>query len=494
MHRAIHAFMFLLAVATALLLAVPGYAGAESVATAGDKDTWYVVRFSGVPVGFGKDQWKVEDGEQYYMTYLEIKAARLGTPIEMVSQAEEWNDAEGRLIRFRSELYMSDNQMEVSGELVGDTIHITTESHRFTHTSSIAWEEGALGGAAVDGEVTTRLRDGETDFSLRIFDAQNGGFRTSRFVVRERVETTAGKKTGEFLLVDQFDDGGVVPYMTFWVDGEYKVQKMSLQQMGAEIVIEVVDAEDIATLELDPNFDIIRASTIQCTGFPRGKQNLSTVTYRLSFTTPVPDTDAFNGPNQRVARAGRGSVDIVVSREPIASDDPDEAQIAAYLRSARYVQSDNAAIVAIADSIAGATGASGLELAEAIAEWVNGYIVHKNFGQGFSSAVDVLATREGDCTEHSVLLAAILRAAGIPARVASGLAYADNSLAGHMWTEVYVDKWRTLDALDLSTSPIRIRLTVSSDEHAMAETALVNAYAIVAGLHAEIVDYTTDDG
>ena len=62
---------------------------------------------------------------------------------------------------------------------------------------------------------------------------------------------------------------------------------------------------------------------------------------------------------------------------------------------------------------------------------------------------EVAKSREGDCTEHAVLLAALLRARGVPARVAIGLVYVAKSQAFgfHMWTEAWVDRgWLPLDA------------------------------------------------
>ncbi len=47
----------------------------------------------------------------------------------------------------------------------------------------------------------------------------------------------------------------------------------------------------------------------------------------------------------------------------------------------------------------------------------------------------------GDCTEHAVMLAAMMRASGIPSRVVIGLTYSDQASAmiGHMWTEAWID-------------------------------------------------------
>jgi transglutaminase-like putative cysteine protease len=80
------------------------------------------------------------------------------------------------------------------------------------------------------------------------------------------------------------------------------------------------------------------------------------------------------------------------------------------------------------------------------------YVQKKTFEVAFAAASEVARTRTGDCTEHSLLAAAMCRAAGIPSRVAVGLVYVDDpkhDLKGfgyHMWIEVYVNqRWVALD-------------------------------------------------
>jgi transglutaminase-like putative cysteine protease len=61
----------------------------------------------------------------------------------------------------------------------------------------------------------------------------------------------------------------------------------------------------------------------------------------------------------------------------------------------------------------------------------------------FSSAVETLRAGFGDCGEHAVLLAAILRAAGVPARVVLGLLYyaPKKAFVGHAWVMAYAGQW-----------------------------------------------------
>ena len=62
------------------------------------------------------------------------------------------------------------------------------------------------------------------------------------------------------------------------------------------------------------------------------------------------------------------------------------------------------------------------------------------------SAVEVLRTRRGDCNEHATLLTALLRAAGIPARISIGLVYTRQKFFYHAWTEAYLGEWISMDA------------------------------------------------
>lgn len=61
----------------------------------------------------------------------------------------------------------------------------------------------------------------------------------------------------------------------------------------------------------------------------------------------------------------------------------------------------------------------------------------------FSSALETLKSGFGDCGEHAVLLAAMLRAAGIPARVVMGLVYMEpgKGYYYHAWVMAYTGEW-----------------------------------------------------
>src|SRR5207247_2540830 len=91
------------------------------------------------------------------------------------------------------------------------------------------------------------------------------------------------------------------------------------------------------------------------------------------------------------------------------------------------------------------------------------------------SAREVLAARRGDCNEHAVLLAALARAAGIPARVVAGAIYLDGAFYYHAWTELWLGTWVSADAVfrQLPTDATHVKLLEGGPERHMELAGIV---------------------
>jgi hypothetical protein len=83
-------------------------------------------------------------------------------------------------------------------------------------------------------------------------------------------------------------------------------------------------------------------------------------------------------------------------------------------------------------------------VAEKINRWVHDSL-RKEPTFSVPNAIEVLRTRVGDCNEHTQLYVALSRAAGIPARIATGLAYVNGKFYYHAWPEVYLRGWVAVD-------------------------------------------------
>ncbi|MEO8621598.1 MAG: transglutaminase-like domain-containing protein [bacterium] len=83
-------------------------------------------------------------------------------------------------------------------------------------------------------------------------------------------------------------------------------------------------------------------------------------------------------------------------------------------------------------------------VAERINKWLYDSL-EKKITVGIPSALATLRKRSGDCNEHTQLYVALARAAGIPARVAAGLAFLDGKFYYHAWPEVWLERWVAVD-------------------------------------------------
>ncbi len=119
-------------------------------------------------------------------------------------------------------------------------------------------------------------------------------------------------------------------------------------------------------------------------------------------------------------------------------------------------------------------------------QFVHDYIVDKNSAHGFDVASMVARTRAGDCTEHAVLLTALLRMYGYPARTVIGLyvSLEEPVLAyGHAWAEYYGDDgWTGLDGTRIShgVSAQHVPLGVVEDESIAYAMGLIGSFQMLA--------------
>jgi transglutaminase-like putative cysteine protease len=95
------------------------------------------------------------------------------------------------------------------------------------------------------------------------------------------------------------------------------------------------------------------------------------------------------------------------------------------------------------------------------------------------SAREVLASRRGDCNEHAVLLAALARAAGIPARVVAGAVYADTGFYYHAWTEVWLGSWISADGVlgQMPADATHVKLLEGGPERHLALAGVIGRLA-----------------
>lgn len=215
------------------------------------------------------------------------------------------------------------------------------------------------------------------------------------------------------------------------------------QQMKTYRVSKTEALKEIAGEELD----LIVNSMVRV-GRIKNAHGSKKVIYQITMENEDPSRFVSQGPTQNVRKLGDSSIEVTVTKANIPDRSSGKPVDPKYLKSTRMLQSDDYRVKNLAKrGTAGETDP--VKIANRLERYVSLKLKQKNFSTALASAAEVADSLEGDCTEHAMLLAAMLRAEQIPSRVAVGLVYVESvqSFGGHMWTEAYLNgAWIPLDA------------------------------------------------
>jgi hypothetical protein len=230
---------------------------------------------------------------------------------------------------------------------------------------------------------------------------------------------------------------------TAWVDGNGDI----IREKGLLGLTLEKTTKSLATADLPAGLteDLTRLASVSGNGViadPRNKRYL-----KAGISGMALDNLDIHGGRQSL---DDGILTITVEKIPDAAALPPALspallpdEVAAFLSPEPFIQSDDQRIIAAA-SIAD-PDAHPADNARTLVKWVF-ETIEKRPVFSVPDAVSVLLNRVGDCNEHAVLLAALARATGIPAKVEAGLVYLDGRFYYHAWNLLYVGEWITVDA------------------------------------------------
>jgi len=382
-----------------------------------------------------------------------IKRADVAMTISVKESYMETPD--GEPLAFESMQYLGALGMTVTGKKnEAGKFEVTITTGDNTQTRTIDWPQGAL--MAEGAELLAQKKGFQpgTRYSTKIF--------VPMMLQAMDVETEIGQKKQidllgrviqctEVLNTMKMPTGTIVS--TSYIDENQQPQKMIVPVMGMKFEM-VACSREFALSENDvPEFleQLILPSPKRLKNYKKAKQ----IKYHLKPNPGVKLTVAQDD-NQKVTSDGAKGLYVTV--KPL--EDPQGVKFPykgknktarEALKPTRYLQSDSEKIIKLAKEAVGDTK-DAAQAARKIEGFVREYVKEKSLSVGYASAVEVATSREGDCTEHAVLTAAMCQSLGIPARLALGYVYTDewagkeNIFAGHAWTQAYVgDQWIALD-------------------------------------------------
>jgi hypothetical protein len=165
---------------------------------------------------------------------------------------------------------------------------------------------------------------------------------------------------------------------------------------------------------------------------------------RATFVLSVPEGDLPAIPAtgaQLPKTVDARSVRLTIDAPNLSPAQDADVSNAAFTTCSATLNCNDPEIKRVATEAVAGVGDVPMDRAKAIRTFVYKFIDKKDLDVGFATATEVVRSHKGDCTEHGVLVAALLRANGIPSRVAAGLIYADQFAGGkdifayHMWAQ-----------------------------------------------------------
>jgi len=433
-------------------------------------EEWVVVVLDGKTCGYGSTvttRTDLPSGPQYLTTHQEeFVVKRSGTNLKIVETSKVTEDADGGVLSF-DQISAAGSSVESTGVRDGDDMVVSSrgQTQRF-HLPRLS----ALGPEAIRRlSNAVPLRSGYT-FTLHTFstDYPQGVVDETATVAEQEMHDVRGVRRKLWKLTSQVS---LMPGLlsTMWVDDHNQDVDSLTVLPGIGNMHEYVT--DRAECMKQPQGAEIFTTTLihPQTALP-SPHDLGQAVYRLIPVDLNKKLTLWNQGEQRILSSDPGSCVVEVTAPRYTAADAtwqlphaDTPELHPYLQASAYLEVNAPEIQTLAKQAVG-DEKNPVVAAHLIEHFVRNYITKKDLNIGFGSAEETAKSREGDCTEHAVLCAALGRAAGLPTRCVVGFGYippgdeeptvssataTDTGFFGfHMWAEAWIgpEEWVPMDA------------------------------------------------
>lgn len=412
---------------------------------------WMTVLLDGRKVGALRIDRDITTDTVTTTQTLDFRLTRIHTPLLLHSTVKAVESPAGAPLAFYASSNMSARENLVEGTRRPDgAFQVANTVGGESRVDLLTWPTGA---SLIEGQRLATLAHGfrpGTTYQVRNFDSAKQQVATVDVAVLgdEVVEMPDGQRETLHHLRQSLSGMPSVRSVDAWVDDQGYIRRAISPLLGFHL--EMASCDEACANAPDQDVDVLRASMIDA---PRAiTPNLRAAPMRYMITVrgdhpkPFVETD-----EQHVSPLGDGVyyVDIGFSRKGKESAPSSEDT-----SSSAWVQSDSPRVIDMARSIVG-DARNDLQRMRRLRAYLSDYINQKGLDVGYASALETIDSRRGDCTEHAVLLTALARALGIPARVVTGIVYvermggASRVFVPHAWTQAYVDgRWISFDSAE----------------------------------------------
>ena len=446
-------------------------------AAASGQESWDVIHVQGQRVGtlhVRVEPLKDKAGHalQRVRVDMDLKFKRAEGLAHLTQRWGTIETPDGQILSLDVRTKPAESETRTFGVVKDGVMKLTVAGGGNSQTSEIPWGDDVRGPYGAEMSFSrSKIKAGETR-KIRTFIADFNRICVTTLVADKLEEIELGPKNAkrtlmrvESTIADLDGKAHLEMTATMWVDDTGQILKTHSEMLGGTDFYRTTFAGAARGAGTE-RFDLLAASIIKCRVIPQA-ESVRSIVYRVT-TKGDAVTDLFPNDRRQTAMVGATKATATLLVNSLGKDEGSaEAEPGPeYLRPNPLIDSEDATVVAHTRRAVGKI-VDPWAKAVAIEHWVAVNIKDKNFNVGFAPAREVAAHLEGDCSEHSVLVAAMCRAAGIPARCVVGVVYSEKvgGFGPHMWNEVYVNKrWVAIDAaFDQSVvDPTHLKISASS--------------------------------
>lgn len=446
-----------------VLAALSGLATAHAEPT----KTWMSVMLDGRKVGALVSDRSAQGDTVTTSQAIDMRVTRGSTPLVTHSEVVSVERADGQPLAFHASRRGTSAENAVDGQRRDDgTFQVTTTVGNTSHVDLLAWTAGAT---LPEGQRLAMVAAGfapGTRYPVTSFDPMKRTVTTLELSVvgDEMVDLPTGTERLHHLR--QTLAGNAAPQaMDMWVNDKGQLRRGISPLLGFRM--EVAACNEACATAPDQDIDVLRSAMLQSPrALPNGIQDQPltyTIQVRDGLPDPFPVTD-----EQSVRPVGDGLYELIIGRAQRRKEEP--GPTADDTRANPWVQSDAPEVIELAKEAVG-NASSDLARMRRMRSFLTSYIDQKGLDVGYASALETVQSRHGDCTEHAVLLAAMARSQGIPARIATGLVYAQRFAGAsrvfvpHTWVQAWIgERWVSFDSAQARFDSTHIALGVGSGD------------------------------
>ena len=475
-------------------------------------EAWYVHHLNNNPVGYRHltasrivESSVVRSSKENirYVVDDQVKFRRgNSTLIQHLNQTSS-ETPEGELLNFESTLRLGPLLTEFTGNVAEEKLTVETVRGSSRVTERTPWQSVYRGLQAVEQSLFRKpMEIGETRNLKMLMPLKHKIAKVKLFcsgMSATGLLDGSYQKLTEIVSEESIDDKPVGEQV-LWVNDSGVVLKTLRPGIG---LVSYRTDEATALAGVTPINEVLSATLMDVKGVIKRPSDTMQVAFLVG---PSLDVQQSKGqvvsikpaPGQFVRKLEDGTWQVLVTRHNATNlkdfQSLTQPPVEEDTRSNVFIDSNTGSIRSIANT-ATRKSMSKEEMAIELTKTVNNLILPKELSQGFTKASMVLQASEGGCTESSVLLAALLRNKGIPARLAVGLIYVpakteaeSPAMAYHMWTVAYVDdQWIPLDAVTGDIAPAdRITLMTTNLSGRNEHQSLAPAMAAFGRLQIEV--------